>query len=68
MEPDGTVVVEMGSMMPEIEMAYDIVESNLPKKTLVVLDSVEALSENYGVPVQPDRQRLAEGPGGKSGN
>lgn len=50
MEPDGTVVVELGSMMPEIEMAYDIVESNLPKKTLVVLDSVEALAEMYGIP------------------
>ncbi|MCG7844070.1 MAG: hypothetical protein MIO90_01405 [Methanomassiliicoccales archaeon] len=47
---DGSVVVEIGSMLPELEMAYDIVESNLPKKTLVVLDSVEALAENYGIP------------------
>jgi KaiC/GvpD/RAD55 family RecA-like ATPase len=47
---DGSIVVEIGSMLPELEMAYDIVESNLPRKTLVVLDSVEALAENYGIP------------------
>ncbi len=50
MNPDGSVTVEVGSMLPELEMAYDIAESNLPKKTLVVLDSVEALAENYGIP------------------
>lgn len=49
-DPDGSVTVEIGSMLPELEMAYDIAESNLPKKTLVVLDSVEALAENYGIP------------------
>ncbi|OPX65830.1 MAG: circadian clock protein KaiC [Methanomassiliicoccales archaeon PtaB.Bin215] len=48
--PDGSVTVEVGSMLPELEMAYDIAETNLPKKTLVVLDSVEALAENYGIP------------------
>lgn len=47
---DGSITVEVGSMLPELEMAYDIAESNLPKKTLVVLDSVEALAENYGIP------------------
>lgn len=50
MNPDGSVTVEVGAMLPELEMAYDIAESNLPKKTLVVLDSVEALAENYGIP------------------
>ncbi len=50
MNPDGSVTVEVGSMLPELEMAYDIAETNLPKKTLVVLDSVEALAENYGIP------------------
>ncbi|MHC1709572.1 MAG: RAD55 family ATPase [Methanomassiliicoccales archaeon] len=50
MNPDGSITVEVGSMLPELEMAYDIAESNLPKKTLVVLDSVEALAENYGIP------------------
>ena len=47
---DGSLTVEVGSILPELEMAYDIAESNLPKKTLVVLDSVEALAENYGIP------------------
>jgi len=50
MHLDGSIVVELGSLLPELEMAYDIVESNLPKMTLVVLDSVEALAENYGIP------------------
>ena len=50
MHPDGSIVVELGSLLPELELAYDIVESNLPKKTLVVLDSVEALAEHYGIP------------------
>lgn len=50
MNPDGSVTVEVGALLPELEMAYDIAESNLPKKTLVVLDSVEALAENYGIP------------------
>lgn len=50
LNPDGSVTVEVGSMLPELEMAYDIAETNLPKKTLVVLDSVEALAENYGIP------------------
>ncbi|MCE5260459.1 MAG: hypothetical protein LLG21_00570 [Euryarchaeota archaeon] len=48
--PDGSITVEIGSVLPELEMAYDIVESNLPRKTLVVLDSVEALAESYGIP------------------
>ncbi len=47
---DGSITVEIGSVLPELEMAYDIVESNLPRKTLVVLDSVEALAESYGIP------------------
>lgn len=50
MHPDGSIVVEVGALLPELEMAYDIVENNLPKKTLVVLDSVEALAETYGIP------------------
>lgn len=50
LHPDGSIVVEVGSLLPELEMAYDIVENNLPRRTLVVLDSVEALAENYGIP------------------
>jgi len=43
------VVVTVGSMMPEIEMAYDVVDKALPERTLVVIDSIDALSEKYGV-------------------
>jgi KaiC/GvpD/RAD55 family RecA-like ATPase len=49
---DGSLVLEMGTMLPELELAYDIVENNLPTKSLIVLDSIEALSENYGIPAQ----------------
>jgi KaiC/GvpD/RAD55 family RecA-like ATPase len=46
---DGSLIVELGTMMPELDLAYDIVENNLPNKSLVVLDSIEALSETYGI-------------------
>jgi KaiC/GvpD/RAD55 family RecA-like ATPase len=49
-EGDDEVVVTVGSMMPEIEMAYDVVDKALPERTLVVIDSIDALSEKYGVP------------------
>jgi len=49
---DGSFVLEIGTMMPELELAYDIVENNLPNRSLIVLDSIEALSENYGIPPQ----------------
>jgi len=43
------VTVTVGSMMPEIEMAYDVVDKALPERTLVVIDSIDALSEKYGI-------------------
>ncbi|MCE5295998.1 MAG: hypothetical protein LLG16_02705 [Euryarchaeota archaeon] len=46
---DGSIVLDIGSIMPELDMAYDVVESNLPTRTLIVLDSIEALSESYGI-------------------
>ncbi|QLH74079.1 MAG: hypothetical protein HPY73_00510 [Methanomassiliicoccales archaeon] len=49
---DGSMVLEMGVVMPEIELAYDVVENNLPTRSLIVLDSIEALSELYGVSSQ----------------
>ena len=45
----GEIVVTVGSLMPEIEMAYDIVDRALPDRTLVIIDSIDALSEKYGV-------------------
>jgi KaiC/GvpD/RAD55 family RecA-like ATPase len=47
---ENEIVVTVGSMMPEIEMAYDVVDRALPERTLVVIDSIDALSEKYGIP------------------
>lgn len=47
---EGELVVSVGAMMPEIEMAYDVVDKALPERTLVVIDSIDALAEKYGVP------------------
>ena len=49
---DGSFTLEIGMMMPELELAYDIVENNLPQRSLIILDSIEALSETYGIPAQ----------------
>ncbi|OPY31895.1 MAG: GvpD gas vesicle protein [Methanomassiliicoccales archaeon PtaU1.Bin124] len=49
---DGSFTLEIGTMMPELELAYDIVENHLPSRSLIVLDSIEALSETYGIPAQ----------------
>jgi len=46
---EGEMIVTVGSLMPEIEMAYDVVDRALPDRTLVVIDSIDALSEKYGV-------------------
>ena len=50
--PDGSLVLDIGTMLPELELAYDITENNLPKRSLVILDSIEALSEVYGISAQ----------------
>jgi len=51
-EPTGEqeLTVTVGAAMPEIEMAYDVVDKALPERTLVVIDSIDALAEKYGVP------------------
>jgi len=49
-EKEDELVVSVGPMMPEIEMAYDVVDKALPERTLVVIDSIDALAEKYGVP------------------
>jgi len=46
---EGSIVFDLGSDLPEIDMAYDAVERNLPRKTLILIDSINALSERYGV-------------------
>lgn len=46
---EDTIVFDLGSDLPEIDLAYDMVEQTLPEKTLVLIDSIDALSERYGV-------------------
>ncbi len=43
-------VLEIGKTLPELERAYDLVKRYSPKKCLVIIDSIEALSEHYGIP------------------
>ena len=45
-------VVEVGAMLPEVEEIYDFVESVYPKKTLICVDSIDGLSEKYGIPAE----------------
>ena len=46
------ITFDIGMLLPELEVAYDIAETNLPKKTLIVVDSIDALSERYGIQAQ----------------
>ncbi len=46
---DDEITLDLGIMLPELEVAYDLAESNLPRKTLMVVDSIDALSERYGI-------------------
>lgn len=48
----GSVTLDFGIMLPELELAYDLAESHLPKRSLMVIDSIEALSEKYGITAQ----------------
>jgi len=61
------IALTIGSLMPEIEMAYDVVDRALPERTLVVIDSIDALSEKYGVPssklISALQKDLVEGAG-----
>ncbi|MCK5039009.1 MAG: hypothetical protein KAS16_07915 [Thermoplasmata archaeon] len=46
---DGQVVFDMAMILPEIDMVYEAVEKALPQRSLVIIDSIEALSEKYGI-------------------
>jgi len=46
----GEAVFEVGAMLPEMEEIYDFVEGVYPKKALVCVDSIDGLSEKYGIP------------------
>ncbi len=43
-------VFEIGKTLPELDRAYELVDRNLPEKSLIVVDSIKALSEHYGIP------------------
>ena len=43
------LIFDLGSDLPEIDLAYDEVERNLPHSTLVLVDSIDGLSERYGI-------------------
>lgn len=49
MAGDASLIFDLGSDLPEIDLAYDEVERNLPKATLVLVDSIDGLSERYGI-------------------
>lgn len=44
------IVLDLGTYLPEVDVIYDTIEEALPKKTLVIIDSINALSERYGIP------------------
>jgi KaiC/GvpD/RAD55 family RecA-like ATPase len=46
---DDSLVFDLGSDLPEIDLAYEAVEANLPRKSLLIIDSIDALSERYGI-------------------
>ena len=42
--------VTLGFDLPELEAAYDFVDARIPKRSLVLIDSIDALAEHYGIP------------------
>jgi len=44
------LTVSIGRDMGELEGLYRTIEEGLPKKSLVVIDSIDALAEKYGIP------------------
>lgn len=46
---DDSLVFDLGSDLPEMDLAYDAVDRNLPRKSLLIIDSIDALSERYGI-------------------
>ncbi len=46
----GFLEVTLGFDLPEMEAAYDFVDDRLPERSLVLIDSIDALAEHYGIP------------------
>ncbi len=42
----------LGRLLPELEVAYDRVEESLPDRSLIVIDSIDGLSEKYDIPAE----------------
>jgi KaiC/GvpD/RAD55 family RecA-like ATPase len=42
--------VTIGADLPELEDAYEFVDKRLPERSLVLIDSIDALGEHYGIP------------------
>ncbi|MEM3851561.1 MAG: gas vesicle protein GvpD P-loop domain-containing protein [Methanomassiliicoccales archaeon] len=48
----GSIDLVLGRLLPELEVAYDRVEENLPERSLIVIDSIDGLSEKYDIPAE----------------
>lgn len=46
---DGYIEMSIGFDLPEIEAAYEFVDGRMPKRSLVLIDSIDALAEHYGI-------------------
>src|SRR5213596_2964270 len=41
--------VTLGFDLPELEAAYEFVDGRLPERSLILIDSIDALGEHYGI-------------------
>src|SRR5256886_14889584 len=41
--------VTLGFALPELEAAYEFVDGRLPERSLILIDSIDALGEHYGI-------------------
>ncbi len=46
---EGFYEVPIGFDLPELEAAYDFVDNRIPQRSLVLIDSIDALAEHYGI-------------------
>lgn len=46
----GEMSISIGRELKDIEAIYDAVEANLPQRSFVVIDSIDALADKYGMP------------------
>lgn len=46
---EGALTFDIAMILPEIDLIYDTIERHLPRKSLIMIDSIEALSEKYGI-------------------